>query len=152
MKKLINISIVFMIVSFVSLSGCSNDDDVFVEYVNPINNNPVNSVEWLIKEKTKVRTQMDSEEDVYRCQSDVLSYPITGYIELYNLEEEDYYLVYCPYISLIGLTTTSAYNASGELYFAVGGCFDYPEHRRLSNNFFNNAISKGRLWEYKFVK
>lgn len=150
MKKSTLFLLLSVIVLLTTTTGCSNDDNdsIFVEYTNPMKNNPASTVNWLRKEKAELKIKI---EELY--QSSKYNYP-NGFIKLYNYKGKDYYEV--------GSIDTKPSHNSGTLNSTVydlqgNSCVSYiggdaigtqPGYEDFGD-FWETATLKTLLWEYK---
>lgn len=152
MKKYILLAFLFMS-ALIIFPGCSEEEEParFVEYMNSMNNNPVTAENWLSEQRAGIIKQMDMQEDYYKKQGKMFSFPIKGSIEWYELDGEDYYLVeYCR-LPMSDVDYIFLYDAEGNEVLKLGGYVPADSREQEFEKFYKDAVSKGILWEYMFT-
>jgi len=148
-----NLFLLLVALFFLPFYGCSDDKDGsgFVEYTNPMNDNPVNSLSWLGEERKKIIESMHSERTYFDEIYPILSYPVTSNIQWYQHEGKDYFLILNGTIK-VDVNYLFLYDSSGERLLGVGSEPSYPQNDKKLEEFMENATHKALLWEYKYVK
>jgi len=146
--------LLYVIILLIPTIGCSNDDDkdrTFVEYTNPIDNNPVNTIEWLKKEKSELKNKTNELEQNHVS---VKYNEPSSFIKLYSYKGEDYYEIGWedkkPSHNW-GTLNCTVYDLEGNPCVSyVGGdaIGTHPGYESF-NDFWETATLKVLLWEYK---
>lgn len=144
--------------------GCDKNDEKieFIEYTNPMANNPVNSVPWLMtaKEEAKDWFILDPVTGTTRINEQNGWQDIIwgAYIKSYTYQEQDYYEVRYGGLNVKGGLKFGILNFQCNIYDSQGNlCYSItggdaggplPGYEHLSD-FWNIATFKSLLWEYK---
>ena len=155
-------------VMIIPMIGCSDDDDKnnnpeFVEYINPMVNNPVNTIDWLMKKKEEMKLSLDKNgytewqknEQINEGKYDIIA---GARIKLYAYNGQDYYEIIFGGLDLkeklkiaIFPYNCDVYNSQGKLCVSIIGgdaVGTQPGYEHFSN-FWETATFKSLLWEYK---
>ena len=145
------------------MTGCEDDDDLtFMEYTNPMANNPVNTIDWLIKAKQEAKQwfviEPSSERIPINEQNGWRDIIWGSYIKWYTYQGEDYYEVRYGMLEMKGGLKFGTLNFQCEIYDSQGNvCYRIiggdagviePGYEHFSD-FWSIATFKSLLWEYK---
>lgn len=146
------IYLIIIILSATVITSCDKSEDEipgFIEWVNPVSNNPIQTIDWLKEKKNEVLTYVESEKDVY------LSYDIPhviSYIQSYRYNGAAYYFVFFNMLENPERITFPSiiYTADGKVFMEN---VPDPKHGYEENKdaeaFFKNATIGNIWWRYR---
>lgn len=147
------------IILFLPITGCSDNNNdaemALVEYINPSENNPVNTLGWLKEKKETVKKEVD----VRYATNGGSAKNLGGFIEQLAYKGEDYYEIrYGEFItgsssklkdSMFDFNS-NVYDSLGNLCVSIIGgdaIATQPGYESFSD-FWQVATFKTLLWEY----
>ncbi len=150
------------IILFLPVTGCRDDNDdemALVEYTNPIENNPVNTLDWLKEKKETIIKEVDAR---YASNGGAAK-NLGGFIEQFAYKGEDYYEIrYGEFISGSFLKlkdsmfdfNSNVYDSLGNLCVSIigGDAVALEPGYESFSDFWEVATFKSLLWEYKTKK
>lgn len=163
MRKMPAFLLIIAIAMIIPMIGCDDDDDLtFVEYTNPMANNPVNTLPWLMKAKQVAKdwfvVDPNSGATPINEQNGWRDVVWGAYIKLYTYQGQEYYEVRYGGLELkSGLKysflnfQSYVFDLQGKLCIAIiggDGVAIQPGYEHLSE-FWGVATFKTLLWEYK---
>lgn len=158
MKRMPFFLLIIAAVMMLSMTGCDSDDDLtFVEYTNPMANNPVNTIDWLKTAKDEIKQSYIGGN----IKQERKSYPNViwgGRIRLYTFQEQNYFEIISGGLGLKTELKFAAFPSECDIFDSqgnlcvtiVGGdvVSTLPGYEHLQN-FWDVATFKSLLWEYK---
>ncbi len=158
MKRMPFFLLIIAAVMMIPMTGCDSDDNLeFVEYTNPMANNPANTIDWLkaAKEEAKQRFNKGTPINELNGWQDIIW---GAYIKSYTYQEHDYYEVRYGGLNVKDGLKLGTLNFQCDIYDSQGNvCYSIiggdaggslPGYEHLSD-FWNIATFKSLLWEYK---